>query len=67
MSSSLIACRTSNILTFMGLIKEPGRVIIITNYVTGMNLFELVHSDKKVHYVCGHDHSALVLFIVIPG
>lgn len=48
----------------MGLIEEPGRVIIITNYVTGMNLFELVHSDKKVHYVCGHDHSALVLFIV---
>lgn len=44
-------CRTlhhPNVLTFMGLLNEPGKVIIITNYVDGMNLFELLHSDNKV-------------------
>lgn len=37
-----------NILTFMGLVEEPGRVIIVTNYVEGKNLFDLLHSDEKV-------------------
>ena len=32
----------------MGLIEEPGKVIIITNYVEGLNLYDLLHSDKKV-------------------
>ena len=31
----------------MGLIREPGKVTIITNYVSGKNLFELVHDPEK--------------------
>ena len=51
MTKVQLICRTlhhPNILTFMGLIKEPGQVMIITNYVDGLNLFELLHSEKKV-------------------
>ena len=31
----------------MGLIREPGKVTIITNYVSGNNLFELVHDPEN--------------------
>ena len=31
----------------MGLIREVGKVTIITNYVSGNNLFELVHDPEK--------------------
>ena len=34
----------------MGLIREPGKVTIITNYVFGSNLFELVHAPEKKVY-----------------
>ena len=46
----LLDCRTlhhPNVLTFMGLIREPGKVTIITNYVSGNNLFELVHDPEN--------------------
>ena len=36
-----------NVLTFMGLIREVGKVTVITNYVSGNNLFELVHDPEK--------------------
>ena len=39
----------------MDLIKEPGKVTIVTNYVSGNNLFELLHDpDKKVGYCNAH-------------
>ena len=31
----------------MGLIREVGKVTIITNYMSGNNLFELVHDPEK--------------------
>lgn len=38
-----------NILTFIGIIKERSRITILTNYVVGKNLYELLHDhDKKV-------------------
>ena len=37
-----------NILTFMGFVEELERVMIITNFVDGLNLFDLLHSNKKV-------------------
>ena len=55
----------------MGMIEEPGRVIIITNYVTGVNLFELLHSDdKKVHQcsaVIKITKSCLGMFYLLSG
>ena len=37
-----------NILTFMGIIREPNQVILITNFVNGCNLFTLLHENPEV-------------------
>ena len=36
-----------NILTFIGIIQEKSRITILTNYVVGKNLFELLHDPEK--------------------
>jgi serine/threonine protein kinase len=36
-----------NILTCVGILREDGKIVILTNYVKGKNLFQLIHTDEN--------------------